>query len=63
MKKRCIKKLSLHRTQISDLTQRASKGGIIPTQNTETLRETICFSMCFGAQFCQFFQTGFNCQD
>jgi len=63
MKKRCIKKLQLHKTRISDLEQRAIHGGNNFTDDCITAQETICFSRCYGAQNCQFFQTNFDCQD
>ena len=67
MKKQQIKKLSLHKTRISDLAQRASMGGgevdISFDTVCQTDIETICFSRCFGEPRCQLYRTDHTCNE
>ncbi|WP_340067211.1 hypothetical protein [Ascidiimonas aurantiaca] len=61
MKKKQIKKLSLQKTRISVLEQRAVSGGNNFTNDCVTFQETICFTRCYGEQNCQLYQTELDC--
>ena len=61
MKKKQIKKLSLQKTQISDLAQRAIHGGNIFTNDCgTTLQITVCQTICGGLEYCRF-TIGIDC--
>ena len=61
MKKKQIKKLSLHKTRISALEQGMLNGGIDLSNPCATLQETICFTACRGEQDCQLYRTDNIC--
>jgi len=61
MRKQQIKKLSLQKTRISDLAQKAIQGGNIFTNDCgTTLQITVCQTICGGLEYCRF-TIGIDC--